>query len=40
MLRLPSGTHTLHVQGALCDVHTNQPLAGSQQDYTYELLVK
>ena len=40
MLRLPKGQHTLHVQGALCTLDTNEPLAGFQQDYTYHLLVK
>jgi len=39
MLRLPKGKHTLHVQGALCDLN-NQPIAGFQQDYTYTLHVK
>lgn len=39
MLRLPKGEHTLHVQGALCDLN-NQPIAGFQQDYTYTLHVE
>ena len=40
MLRLPKGKHTLHFQGALCDFTTHEPLAGTQQDVTYRLLVK
>ncbi|MGZ8918896.1 MAG: hypothetical protein ACXW0T_11785 [Methylobacter sp.] len=39
MLRLSPGQHTLHVQGALCDLN-NQPIAGFQQDYTYILQVE
>ncbi|MGZ8137169.1 MAG: hypothetical protein ACXW1W_10530 [Methylococcaceae bacterium] len=39
MLSLPKGKHTLHVQGALCDL-SNQPLNGFQQDYTYRLRVE
>jgi hypothetical protein len=40
MLRLPKGRHTLHVQGALCDIDTNEPLGAFQQDYTYHLRVE
>jgi len=39
MLHLPKGEHTLHVQGALCDLN-NEPIGGFQQDYTYILHVE
>ena len=40
MLRLPTGEHTLHFEGALCDFDTNEPLDGTIQNVTYRLLVK
>lgn len=38
MLRLPKGSHTLHVQGAVCDPATHEPIF--QQDYKYVLQVE
>ncbi|XOF33917.1 MAG: hypothetical protein ACL93V_01045 [Candidatus Electrothrix sp. YB6] len=37
MLRLPEGQHTLHIQGAICDLDSNLPLF--EVDVTYNLTV-
>lgn len=40
MLRLSAGTHTLRLQGDLCDRDTNLPIPGLHQDVTYTLYVQ